>query len=95
MNKTGNNQLQFKTRRDIIMNMNTVGSDVSKRKSTVAVLHPGGEVVVKPFDVHHLSVDFNSLTNLIKFLDGEARIVMECTRRYYSVTSKSIYFIFL
>ena len=33
------------------MNMNAVGIDVSKRKSTVAILRPGGKVVVKPFDV--------------------------------------------
>ena len=31
------------------MNMNAVGIDVSKRKSTVAVLRPGGKVVVKPY----------------------------------------------
>ncbi len=27
------------------MNMNAVGIDVSKRKSTVAILRPGGEMV--------------------------------------------------
>ena len=32
------------------MNMNAVGIDVSKRKSMVAILRPGGEVVAKPFD---------------------------------------------
>ena len=36
------------------MNMNAVGIDVSKWKSTVAILRPGGKVVVKPFDVPHL-----------------------------------------
>ena len=30
------------------MNMNAVGIDVSKRKSTVAILRPGGKVVVNP-----------------------------------------------
>ncbi len=43
------------------MNMNAVGIDVSKRKSTAAVLRPGGKVVVKPFDVPHLPADFQSL----------------------------------
>ena len=33
------------------MSMNAVGIDVSKQKSTVAILHPGGEVVTSPFDV--------------------------------------------
>ena len=37
------------------MNMNAVGIDVSKRKSTVAILRPGGEIVKKPYDVPHLS----------------------------------------
>ena len=31
--------------------MNAIGIDVSKGKSTVAVLRPYGEVVVSPFDV--------------------------------------------
>ena len=65
------------------MNMNAVGIDVSKRKSTVAILHPGGKVVVKPFDVPHLSTDFQALIKLIRALDGETRIVMECTGHYY------------
>ena len=43
------------------MNMNAVGIDVSKRKSTVAILRPGGRVVVKPFDIPHLSANFSLL----------------------------------
>ena len=31
------------------MNMNAVGIDVSKRKSTVAILRPGGEIVIEAF----------------------------------------------
>lgn len=31
--------------------MNAVGIDISKGKSTVAVLRPFGEIVVSPFDV--------------------------------------------
>ncbi len=53
------------------MNMNAVGIDVSKRKSTVAILGPGGKVVVKPFNVPHLSADFQSLKKLIRELDDE------------------------
>ena len=65
------------------MNMNAVGIDVSKRKSTVTIPRPGGKIVVRPFDVPHLSADFQSLTKLIKELDGETRIVTECNGRYY------------
>ena len=59
------------------MNMYAVGIDVSKRKSTVTILQPGGKVVVRPFDVPHLSAHFRSLQKLIGDLDGETRIVME------------------
>lgn len=54
------------------MNLNAVGIDVSKRKSTVAVLRPGGKIVVAPpFDVPHLSADFQSFEKLIREFDGE------------------------
>ncbi len=35
--------------------LNAVGIDVSKGRSTVAVLQPGDIVVRKPFDVYHKS----------------------------------------
>ena len=41
---------------------NAVGIDVSKGKSTVAVLQPGGTVIRKPFDVSHTSQSLNELT---------------------------------
>ena len=72
------------------MNMNAVGIDISKRKSTVAILRPGGQVVVKPFDVPHLSTDFQSLEKLIRELDGETRIAMECTGRYYEPAAREL-----
>ena len=40
---------------------NAVGIDVSKGKSTVAVLQPGGTVIRKPFDVSHTSQNLNEL----------------------------------
>ena len=72
------------------MNMNAVGIDVSKRKSTVAILRPGGEFVAKPFDVPHLADGFHSLVKLIQSLDGETRIVMECTGRYYEPVAREL-----
>lgn len=72
------------------MNMNAVGIDVSKRKSTVAILRPGGEVVAKPFDVPHLADDFHSLIQQIRSLDGETRIVMECTGHYYEPVARQL-----
>ena len=63
--------------------MNAVGIDVSKGKSTVAILRPGGEVVASPFEVSHNPRELNGLVTLIKSLDGDTKIVMEYTGNYY------------
>jgi transposase len=63
--------------------MNAVGIDVSKGKSTVAVLRPFGEVVASPFDVIHNDSDLKQLVDLIKTLPGESKVVMECTGTYF------------
>lgn len=63
--------------------MNAVGIDVSKGKSMVAILRPYGEIVTSPFEVKHTASNLNSLVELIKSVDGESRIVMEHTGRYY------------
>ena len=72
------------------MSMNAVGIDVSKRKSTVAILRPGGEVVASPFDVPHLSGCFQPLIQHIRALNGQTRIVMECTGRYYEPVARQL-----
>ena len=58
------------------MQMNSVGIDVSKGKSTIAVMRPLGEIVLSPFDVSHTSGELSALTNQLKSLDGETRVVM-------------------
>lgn len=63
--------------------MNAVGIDVSKGKNMVAIMRPFGEIVVSPFEIKHTSSDINSLIELIHSVDGESRIVMEHTGRYY------------
>lgn len=65
------------------MNMNAVGIDVSKGKSMVAVLRPYGEVVSKPFEVRHTISGIRSLIEHMKSINGESRIVMKHTGRYY------------
>ena len=62
--------------------MNAVGIDVSKGKSTVAVIRTFGEVVKKPFDVIHTTKELSELANFIKSLEGESRVVMEHTGKY-------------
>ena len=49
--------------------INAVGIDVSKGRSTVAVLQPGGTVVRKPFVVKHSSCELKSLAEYILSLD--------------------------
>lgn len=63
--------------------MNAVGIDVSKGKSTIAVLRPFGEVVASPFDVIHNDSDLKQLVELINGLPGESRVVMEYTGTYF------------
>lgn len=63
--------------------MNAVGIDVSKGKSTVAVLRPFGEVAASPFDVIHNVTYLQRLVNLIKALPGESKVVMEYTGTYF------------
>ena len=63
--------------------MHTVGIDVSKGKSMIAVMRPGGEEVFKPFEVHHTGHDLTLLSDKLKSLGGETRVVMEATGSYH------------
>ena len=60
-----------------------VGIDVSKGKSTVAVRRPGGEIVMMPFVVLHTAEDLAELTNTLRSIGGEIRVVMEHTGMYW------------
>lgn len=63
--------------------INAVGIDVSKGRSTIAVLRPGGITIRRPFDVSHSSADLSSLVQYIGSLEGDTRAVMESTGRYH------------
>ena len=63
--------------------MNVAGIDVSKGKSMVAVFRPFNEMVAKPFEVRHTGSELKQLADYLKSLDGETRVVMEHTGRYY------------
>ncbi len=53
---------------------NAVGIDVSKGKSTVAVLQPGGTVIRKPFDrLPYFPEPALNLLSIWPHLDGEPR----------------------
>ena len=63
--------------------MNSIGIDVSKGKSMVAVLRPLGEVVRAPFEVNHTVDGLSSLVKDLKALDGASKVFMECTGSYH------------
>ena len=71
--------------------MNAVGIDVSKNKSMVAVARPFGQIVVKPFEVRHTAIELKKQADLLKSLDGETRVVMEHTGRYYEPVAQYIH----
>ena len=73
------------------MSMNAAGIDISSRKSTVAVLRPFGEVVEVPFDVQHNAEALTALAEQLKSIDGETRVVMEHTGRYYESVAKTLH----
>ena len=70
--------------------MNAVGIDISKGKSMVAVARPFGEVISKPFEVHHTSSDISDLIAYLHTLNGDTRIVMEHTGRYYEPMARCL-----
>ena len=71
--------------------MNVVGIDVSKGKSMVAIMRPFGEIVAKPFEVHHTADELSELADYLKSLEGEVRVVLEYTGRYYQPIARYLH----
>jgi transposase len=71
--------------------MNAVGIDVSKGKRMVVVMRPFGEIVASPFEVSHTANELSKLAKMLKELDGETKIVMECTGVYHLPVAYSLY----
>ena len=71
--------------------MNAVGIDISKGKSTVAVIQPFGVVVAEPFDVLHIDSGLKELVRFIKSLSGETKVVMEYTGTYYEPIADALH----
>ena len=80
MSKAGIVRCKFNYRRN---SMNAVGIDVSKKKSTVTIRQPGDLVLLPPRDYRHTQSSINELIATIKGLDGETKVCMEHTGRYY------------
>lgn len=71
--------------------MNAVGIDVSKGKSTVAVMQPFGVVVASPFEISHNGQELKELVERLKLLPGETKVVMEYTGNYYEPIARYLH----
>ena len=71
--------------------MFAVGVDVSNGRSTVAVLGARRTVVAKPYEVPHTADGFAELAARLHALNGDVRIIMEHTGRYYESFAMSMY----
>lgn len=63
--------------------MFAVGIDVSNGRSTVSALRTKTSVVMKPFTIPHSIDGLNTLVKQLQTLDGDIKVVMEHTGRYY------------
>ena len=63
--------------------MIAVGIDVSKSKSTVAILNGDGNIRAKPFNVRHTADELLALVNYIKGTSEVPTILMEPTSHYH------------
>lgn len=63
--------------------MIAVGIDVSKSKSTVAILNNDGSVLLRPYNIHHTHTELDSLSNFLKTSQEQVSIVMESTGHYH------------
>ena len=71
--------------------MFAVGVDVSNGGSIVAVIGARRTIVAKQYEVPNTTDGFADLAAKLHALDGEVRIVMEHTGRYYESFAMSMY----
>lgn len=70
--------------------MIAVGIDVSKSKSTVAILNSNGTTRAKPFTMNHTQSDMNALVKYLKDLTEPVTILMEYTGHYHYPVLKGL-----
>ena len=70
--------------------MIAVGIDVSKSKSTVAILNSDGSQLIKPYDMKHNHSEMNALVNYLNELDEPLIILMEYTGHYHYPVLKKL-----
>ena len=70
--------------------MIAVGIDVSKSKSTVAILNSDGTPLVRPFNMAHTLSEMNDLVKRLRALDSPVTILMEYTGHYHYPVLKKL-----
>ena len=70
--------------------MIAVGIDVSKSKSTVAILDSYGTVLATPFNMAHTQPEMNALVSRLKELDEPVTILLEYTGHYHYPVLKKL-----
>ena len=70
--------------------MIAVGIDVSKSKSTVAILDSYGTVLATPFNMAHTQSEMNSLVSRLKAFDEPVTILLEYTGHYHYPVLKKL-----
>ena len=70
--------------------MIAVGIDVSKSKSTVAILDSYGTVLATPFNMAHTQPEMNALVSRLKEFDEPVTILLEYTGHYHYPVLKKL-----
>lgn len=70
--------------------MIAVGIDVSKSKSTVAILDSYGTVLATPFNMAHTQPEINALVSRLKAFDEPVTILLEYTGHYHYPVLKKL-----
>ena len=74
--------------------MNAVDIDVSKGKSMIVVMRPFEKIVTSPFEVNHTDSELNELAKLLRSLNGETKVIMECASSDHLPISRALLSIF-
>ena len=70
--------------------MIAVGIDVSKSKSTVAVIDSNGVVLASPYTIAHTQPELHALAKYLKELKEPVTILMEYTGHYHYPVLKQL-----
>ena len=70
--------------------MIAVGIDISKSKSTVAILDSYGTVLATPFNMAHTQPEMNALVSRLKAFDEPVTILLEYTGHYHYPVLKKL-----